>query len=190
VIIVVAYLLVLASVPLLGGSLTSLGRLRVRRVWTIALAMALQVLIVNIVERHISGFAAAALHLSSYGLALAFVASNRRLPGIAIIVAGGLANLAAITANGGVMPASPSAMAAAGRATAADTFQNSAATADARLWYLGDVFAWPEPLPLANVFSVGDVAIVVGAAVTAHSAGASRPVQAIRRRRSELPVAG
>jgi hypothetical protein len=189
-IIVAAYLLVLASVPLLGGRLSGLGRLRVRRVWTIALAMGLQVLIVNVVERHISSALAAALHLASYALALVFVAANRRLPGIAVIVAGGLANLAAITANGGVMPASPAAMEAAGRATTTEGFQNSAATPDANLRVLGDVFAWPEPLPLANVFSIGDVLIVVGAAVTAHSAGDSLPVRAVRRRRAGVPVAG
>jgi hypothetical protein len=145
---------------------------------------------VNIVERHISVVVAAALHLASYGLALYFVAANRRLPGIAVIVVGGLANLAAITANGGVMPATPAAMEAAGRASDAGAFQNSATTEDARLWYLGDAFAWPEPLPLANVFSIGDVLIVAGAAVTAHSAGGSRPVQAFRRRRAGVPVAG
>jgi len=176
VIIVVAYLLVLASVPLLGGSLTSLGRLRVRRVWTIALAMALQVLIVNIVERHISGFAAAALHLSSYGLALVFVASNRRLPGIAIIVAGGLANLAAITANGGVMPASPAALAAAGLPVDEPGFQSSTAVDDPRLAFLGDVFAIPASWPLSNVFSVGDVLIGVGLAWGVHRICGSRLV--------------
>ena len=42
---------------------------------------------------------------------------------------------------------------------------NSAAIADAKLVFLGDVFAVPEPLPLANVFSAGDVCIVVGAAL-------------------------
>ncbi len=30
--------------------------------------------------------------------------------------------------------------------------------------FLGDVFALPRPIPLANVFSVGDVLIGVGAA--------------------------
>jgi len=30
---------------------------------------------------------------------------------------------------------------------------------------LGDIFVWPRPLPLANVFSVGDAVIAVGAIV-------------------------
>jgi hypothetical protein len=29
--------------------------------------------------------------------------------------------------------------------------------------FLGDVFVWPRPLPLANVFSIGDAIIAVGA---------------------------
>jgi hypothetical protein len=29
--------------------------------------------------------------------------------------------------------------------------------------FLGDIFVWPRPLPLANVFSIGDVIIAVGA---------------------------
>ena len=31
--------------------------------------------------------------------------------------------------------------------------------------FLGDVFVWPRPLPLANVFSIGDAVIAVGAVV-------------------------
>jgi Family of unknown function (DUF5317) len=29
--------------------------------------------------------------------------------------------------------------------------------------FLGDIFVWPRPLPLANVFSIGDAVIAVGA---------------------------
>jgi hypothetical protein len=39
--------------------------------------------------------------------------------------------------------------------------------ADAVLPWLGDVFAWPAPLPLANTFSVGDLVIVLGVVVAA-----------------------
>lgn len=31
--------------------------------------------------------------------------------------------------------------------------------------FLGDIFVWPRPLPLANVFSIGDAVIAVGAVV-------------------------
>lgn len=181
-IIIVAYLLVMASVPLCGGRLSRLSTIRVRRVGTIVAAMALQIFIVNIVEGSISHDVASALHLASYGLALWFVQANWRVPGVPVIVTGGLMNLAAIAANGGVMPASPWAVRAAGRSLEGAAFQNSAATADARLWFLGDVLAWPAPLPLANVFSVGDIVIIVGAGVLLHVVGASSLAPRARRR--------
>jgi hypothetical protein len=174
VIIVVAYLLVLASVPLFGGRLSRLGSLRVRHAWSVAAALVVQIVIVNVVEASIAPGLAAVLHLASYGVALWFVALNRRVAGIGVIVAGGLMNLVAIAANGGVMPASAAAVRAAGRPVEAAAFQNSQAIEDARLWFLGDIMAWPAPLPLANVFSVGDVLIVIGAGQTMHVVCASR----------------
>ncbi|MEP1124001.1 MAG: DUF5317 family protein [Ilumatobacter sp.] len=47
-------------------------------------------------------------------------------------------------------------------------FENSNVNADARLAFLGDVFAIPANWPLANVFSIGDVIIVVAATYLAH----------------------
>jgi hypothetical protein len=46
---------------------------------------------------------------------------------------------------------------------------------DPRLAFLGDVFAIPRGWPLANVFSVGDVLIAVGAVVAVHGICGSRP---------------
>jgi hypothetical protein len=44
-------------------------------------------------------------------------------------------------------------------------FTNSVLTDDStRLAFLGDVFWLPPPIPLANVFSIGDVLIGLGAA--------------------------
>ena len=45
-----------------------------------------------------------------------------------------------------------------------EVFANAAYVEHARLWFLGDVFAIPASWPLANVFSVGDVLIALGAA--------------------------
>jgi len=47
-------------------------------------------------------------------------------------------------------------------------FLNSGTVAHPVLGFLGDVFAWPVRLPFANVFSVGDVLIVLGAGYGAH----------------------
>ncbi len=174
-IIVAAYLVVLFSVAVTGGSLSRLATLRLSAVWAIAVAMALQIFVVNIVEGVLPEAVAAGLHLVSYGFAFWFAWANRHIVGVAVMVVGGLANLAAIAANGGVMPASAAALRAAGRPVHSTVFQNSQAVSGARLWFLGDVFAWPAPLPLANVFSVGDVLLVLGAALTLHRVCESRP---------------
>jgi hypothetical protein len=112
------------------------------------------------------------LHLATYGAAGWFAWANRRLPGVPLMALGGALNLAAIVANGGVMPASPSAWERAGFEVPEpgdEQFTNSAPVEDATLGFLGDVFAIPEGWPFANVFSVGDVVIVVGLGWLAHA---------------------
>ena len=48
-------------------------------------------------------------------------------------------------------------------------FENSNVVHGARLQWLGDVFAIPKGWPLANVFSVGDVVVVVAITYFAHA---------------------
>ncbi len=80
-------------------------------------------------------------------------------------------NLAAIAANGGTMPATPEALAVAGIAADGEHFVNSGVVEQARLWWLGDIFAVPASLPLANVFSLGDVVLLVGFGWLVHRVG-------------------
>ncbi|MDQ3028544.1 MAG: DUF5317 domain-containing protein [Actinomycetota bacterium] len=172
-ILFVAFALAALSLPLAGGSLSSLSRLQLRAAWLVLAALAVQIAIISLVPAAAPPAVMAAAHLASYAMAVAFLILNRRVPGLVLTGAGGLLNLAAIGANGGVMPASPEALAAAGRAGPGH-FVNSGAVHDARLAWLGDVFAIPAPLPLANVFSVGDVVLIVGAAVMLHRLCGSR----------------
>ena len=108
------------------------------------------------------------VHMFSFALAGVFVWSNRHLPGEPVIAAGGLLNLIAIAANGGTMPASAWAWRVAGFATPTDSFGNSGVVASARVPWLGDVFAVPAGWPFANVFSVGDVVIIIGLTYLVH----------------------
>jgi MFS family permease len=55
-------------------------------------------------------------------------------------------------------------------------FANSAPVAEPRLAFLGDIFAVPAGWPLSNVFSSGDVLIVLGALVLLHRVCESRLV--------------
>ena len=135
----------------------------------VLLALGVQILIVSVFP----GLDAAVfrpLHAATYGLLGWFLWLNRGLPGVWIIGIGGLANAVAIIANGGVMPAAPGALAAAGLpAETPGEFANSAAVQAPSLSWLGDVFAVPEAWgPAANVFSAGDVIIAVGLAVALH----------------------
>ncbi|WP_084124955.1 DUF5317 family protein [Demequina sp. NBRC 110054] len=117
------------------------------------------------------GFAesiAPVLHILTYAAAIVFLWMNRALRGAVIVALGALSNGVTIALNGGVLPASAAAQEAAGLVPA-DGAVNSGVLDDPVLPWLGDVFAWPEPLPLANTFSVGDVLLVVGVAVVAWS---------------------
>jgi hypothetical protein len=49
-------------------------------------------------------------------------------------------------------------------------FSNATAVDEPRLTFLGDVFTTPEWLPLQNVYSVGDVLLVLGVLTVAHAA--------------------
>lgn len=155
--------LVLVHAVLPGSDLRRLGRLRWRHTWLIWLALADQVLVISVLPD--SHRLSAAAHLGSYVLAGLFVLLNHRSLGTLVIGVGGLLNLTAIAANGGVMPASPEALEASGWHPSPGHFANSAAVDHPRLGFLGDVFATPPWLPVHSVFSVGDVVIVVGVAL-------------------------
>ena len=105
------------------------------------------------------------IYVGSTALVLAAVLANVSIPGMALVAAGAVSNLAAIVANGGYMPAARSALAALGK-TDPTTYSNSAALANPALEPLTDIFAMPTWLPFANVFSVGDVLITAGVAAT------------------------
>jgi hypothetical protein len=183
--IAVLALLSVALVPVTGGSLRALAELRFARAWTLPAALGVQILVISVwpsgPERLLQ-----VLHLVSYALAAWFLVANRRTSGLALIAVGALLNVVVITANDGVMPASPSAFRTAG-IDRTDDFENSAPTDDARLAFLGDVFAVPEGWPLANVFSVGDVGIVLGAGVLVVSAGRRRAVSTQELTASAVP---
>jgi hypothetical protein len=170
--------LALATVPLAGGRLSRLADVHLRAVPAIAAAIVLQVLVLGVAPGdgdgsgwHVAG------HLASYGLAGWFVWANRRVPGAVLLGLGGAMNLAAIAANGGVMPASRAALDRAGlEADGGAGFDNSVAIDDARLSWLGDVIAVPASWPLSGVFSAGDVLIALGLAVALHALSGSRLV--------------
>jgi hypothetical protein len=174
-IIVAAFIIAGLTVPLAGGKLSALTALRLRALPVICLAMALQIFVINIVASSINTDVAEGIHLLSYVLAFVFVWLNRRVAGIGILAIGATMNAVAIGVNGGVMPTTDWAIKTSGQeAEVAGTFTNSGRVEEAKLVFLGDVFAWPSPMPLANVFSLGDILLVVGSSVALHNASASK----------------
>ena len=181
------FLLALLSVLVTGGKLSRLAHVRLRAGWTVLVALGAQVVVISVVPGQLDGLHEP-VHLATYVLAGLFVWANRSLPGVWFIGGGGAANLAAIAANGGVMPASPTALASAGMTPdKGDAFANSAAIAEPKLAVLGDIFAVPEAWPLSNVFSLGDVSIVLGVLVSLHVVCGTRLV---RRRARAFRGAG
>lgn len=160
---VVAMLLV----PLTGGRLGLLSTFTPRCGRLVAAALALQVLVITVVPGWPRPLLVAG-HGLSYVLAGAFVWVNRRLPGLALLCAGGALNALVIVSNGGQMPASAVAVRTAGLAADSEHFLNSGVVASPRLGALGDVFASPSWLPLHNVYSPGDLLLLAGAAWAVH----------------------
>lgn len=157
---------------------------RVRRIATVHLrhmelvwiALVLQLVLFEYLARRIPGSLTEVLHYTTYALCGAFLVINRHIPGAVIIAAGATSNFVAIALNGGSMPADPDAWALAGLPPVPEgAFENSAANGGARLAYLGDIFAIPASWPLSNVFSIGDVLIVIGGTYFAHRWCARRP---------------
>jgi Family of unknown function (DUF5317) len=156
--------------PLLGGSLRTLAELRLRAVW-LFLAFALQVVAFpfSFVPWETDETPAKALWLASYACLGVAALLNRATRGVPIVALGLLLNLSAILANGGQMPVLPRARDAAGHSYVAEA--NSIADQHPVLGWLVDRWAAPDWVPLANVYSVGDVLIALGAFVLVLSAG-------------------
>ena len=150
---------------LLGGSLARLADLPLRASWLFLTAIGLQVVAfpVGVLPWTTHETLASVLWVASYGLLLAAAVLNRHVVGVRLVALGMLLNLAAILANRGTMPVRLEAMHEAGRVEA--TQANSTALADPALPWLVDRWAAPDWIPLANVFSIGDVVIAAGAVV-------------------------
>jgi MFS family permease len=170
--IAAALLVCIATVPIAGGRLGHLADLELRHRWTLPSALGLQLVIVYLIPHWPEALLETG-HMASYGFAAWFLWANRRVPGLMIIALGGLSNFVAIAVNGGVMPASRAALAMAGLEDEPGQFASSVPVGNAKLQFLGDIFAVPASWPVHNVFSVGDVCIVVGAFVLVHKLGHS-----------------
>jgi Family of unknown function (DUF5317) len=164
---------------LTGGSAARLGDLRFRWAPLIAVGMAVQVLLFSTSVGDAIGPAAPVVYVASNVAVLIAVWRNLAIPGLPLVLLGGISNLVAIVANRGYMPVSPDAAAAMGRLPR-EGYSNSRLVEGVVLEPLTDLFAMPAWVPMANVFSIGDILIGVGAAVAIVAAMHGRGPVAVR----------
>jgi hypothetical protein len=149
---------------LLRGSLDGLLALGFRWAPLAVAGLLVQVLLFTAAGDRLAGDLGPAIYILSTLAVLVAVARNWRLIGMPIVALGALSNLVAITANGGFMPADAGALARAGFGGPGD-HTNSVVLSHPAVQPLTDIFALPAGVPLANVFSVGDVLIGAGVVV-------------------------
>ena len=156
-------LALLLVVPLTGGSLSKVAALPFRGVRWLVGALALQVLVISVLTS-LPHAVAVAGHIASYAMLAWVLWLNRRLPGVVVIAAGAAANGVTIALNDGTLPASRSALRAAGIHLHAG-FDNSGIVAHPHLAWLGDIMVTPSWLPMRNMLSIGDLLLLAGACV-------------------------
>ena len=148
----------LALAVVLGGRPSRLVEVRFRLAPLVLVAFGLQLLLFTRLGPELEPRAVDVLHIGSYLLLLAFAAANLRIrPLIPVLLGVGLNGLA-IIANKGKMPISRDAAATVG----VDIRDTNVSPDAEHLRFLGDVFALPPELPIANTFSIGDLLIGFG----------------------------
>jgi hypothetical protein len=158
---------------LLGGRVRNLERIHFIW-WQLALAGLLVqlVLFADPVQVRI-GAAGPAIYVASTLVVLVALLRNVRLPGLAGIAVGAVLNLIPNLTNAGNMPTSPDVwreLTGVAQVPVAYYSNVSLIGPDTAFPFLGDIFLFPRPLPMATAFSLGDAIIALGAVVFLASA--------------------
>ncbi len=154
-----------------GGTLGALARVHVYRPWLFAVLVLVLAVGGLVPALHSPAWIVAAV------LAALFAGMNNRLPGLGLLLAGVIANAAAVTANGGQMPVSLWGARHAG-VPVGDILTSAFHTpggGGTSLRLLSDIIPFPFP-GVPAVVSIGDVAIAAALGVF----GAVTPVRARR----------
>ena len=150
---------------LLGGRVRALADTKIVATWLVFIAIGLQMIAFpwSFLPWTTPSTVARAIWLVSFALLVVMLVLNRALRGAMVVAAGLVCNLVAVVANHGLMPVLPQAL-----RTAGDHYHvhnNSIQVVQPHLGFLVDRWSAPDWLPLANVFSVGDVLIAIGTIV-------------------------
>ncbi len=191
---VLAVAVVLSAVR--GGRLRNLAYAEITAGWLLFAGLALQFGVNAAAARGWlpdAGLSGWSVLLVSQLLVIAFLAANRRLPGV-WLVAAGLALNAVVMAANRAMPVDPAAIAALGLDGATvPPGKHTLMTADTHLPWLADII----PVPwLRSILSVGDLVLAVGLLPMTHALMTSpprpgrtrglRPIPGLRRSPEDL----
>jgi MFS family permease len=155
---------------LAGGGLPRLADLRLRSLWFLGLALALRFGAGLLRQTDIGvDLPLGSVFIASYGLILAWLWVNWRVPGLQVAAVGIVLNTLAVVLNGGQMPIWSAAFTAAGftaSALANDPFHfilNAGSVAEfvRQGGIFGDVVPIPIPV-IRDVVSIGDTLLAVG----------------------------
>lgn len=146
------------------GSIWSLTFIRLKWLWVLPVAYALQIISIN----YLHGGVYQASLVASYLLLIAFCVRNFTVPGVAWTLAGTVANFLVMSVNGLRMPAYMSAVRAISPRMAtllqnAEFGKSVAMGSDTHLNFLGDIFFMKTQPPM--LVSVGDILFAIGIAV-------------------------
>jgi Family of unknown function (DUF5317) len=157
----------------LGGRIRNIERIHFAW-WQLALAgLAVQLLLFADPIQERVGAEGPLVYVVSTMAVLVALLRNLRLPGLPIVAIGALLNLVPILFNGGYMPSSPDVWRElTGAAAVPVAYYTNVTLIGPDTWFafLGDIFMFPRPLPMATAFSLGDAIIAVGAVIFLASA--------------------
>jgi hypothetical protein len=145
-----------------GGHIRNLGHVRLLATWLVFTAVGAQ-LVLGAISR-MGGPAellSRPLLAVSQVLLVAFIAANRYLPGMLLVLVGFGLNAIVIIANGG-MPVSPDALVAVGGAPAIEPGKHQLLTDATTVAFLADII--PVRV-LRTVVSVGDIILAAGVGI-------------------------
>jgi Family of unknown function (DUF5317) len=155
-----------------GGSLRHFSTIQIRWIPLVIATFGFQFLsFAPFVRPFLPAWASVVLYILSMALLTLWAAGNWRIPGMLLMATGLLMNFAAITTNGGHMPVSSASVRYSGSISRyernADHIVNNSIMIDdnVRLWLLTDIFAVPQAIPFANVYSIGDILLTLGASI-------------------------
>ena len=171
-----------------GGSLKPVSGLRIRYLALLVAAVVVQMAIFTPIlgTRQFIHETGPYIYIATLLVTLFVMFNNRQIPGMTVIMLGAFLNALVIIANGGYMPSPASALREAGRLDYVQCnnpdkdcilSNSTVADDDTRLRFLGDVIAMPDSFPLANVISLGDIVIAIGAAIAIVTVMHRRPTE-------------